>query len=142
MPRLIPPRAVELLEMGEVVGSDTTTAFAAGTSMPDRALAWMRMRFSGYTGDACNGLTGLSCDYPNSNPAFHLACFCAADADASTGSTWICLQLGPCPASQPPYSLTNACPGVAFCNYDSTRCTCWSLGDPWICGLGGFLPDF
>jgi hypothetical protein len=94
------------------------------------------------TGIACNGLTGLSCDYPNANPSFHMASFCMADADASTSSIWISVQSGDCPASQPPYSLTDSCPGVGFCSYDSTRCSCWSSGDPWICGLGGFLPDF
>ena len=94
------------------------------------------------SGQACDGLTGLACDYPNSNPALHIACFCTGKADASAGSTWICIQLGACPKTNPAYGVSNVCPGVTFCSYDSTRCSCLEAGTPWVCGLGGFFPSF
>ncbi len=94
------------------------------------------------TGEACNGLNGLGCDYPSeSAPANHVTCFCTPNADASTGSTWTCVYAD-CPATQPPYSPNDACASsVAFCSYGSTPCFCW-MSSPWICGLFAFaLPS-
>jgi hypothetical protein len=89
------------------------------------------------TGDACNGSTGVLCDYPNSIPFFHMTCFCMANADASSVSTWTCVHPSLCPTTQPAYSLTNACPGtLTFCSYGSTPCSCLQSGTPWVCGLG------
>jgi hypothetical protein len=90
------------------------------------------------TGQACSGLTGLACDYPNPVPALHMICFCtSASPDASTPN-WTCMQLAPCPATQPPYSLANTCTGPAYCGYGSTRCACSasSGSGTWACGLG------
>ena len=91
------------------------------------------------TGQACNGLTGWWCDYPNSNPAFHMACLCASNSDISTGSTWTCVQSGPCPTTQPPYDLNGTCPGAAICGYGSIYCHCQQSSAPWICGLGTLI---
>ena len=43
------------------------------------------------------------------------------------------------PTTQPVYGLTSTCPGLVFCSYGSTRCSCLQTGTPWICGLGVFL---
>jgi hypothetical protein len=94
------------------------------------------------TAQACNGLTGVECDYPNSNPALHMVCFCTANPDASTGSTWTCFQSGRCPTTQPAYGLTDPCPGPTYCTYGSTRCSCLTSGTPWVCGLAGFVAIF
>jgi hypothetical protein len=87
------------------------------------------------TGEACNGLNGLACDYPHEPaPVPHLTCLCISNADASTGSTWTC-AVSDCPATQPPYSPADSCSRTfAFCSYGSAQCTCW-MDDPWICGL-------
>jgi hypothetical protein len=88
------------------------------------------------TGTVCPGLVGLACDYPNSDT--HMACGCPQNyRDASTGSTWVCATLPPCPATQPAYGET--CPGFATCSYGAARCGCWQTGNPWVCGLGGGL---
>ena len=108
-------------------------------------LLWMCIAPSGcpadvpMTGDACSGLVGVWCDYPNSNPALHVTCLCSPDTDASTGSSWTCVQSGACPATQPAYDLTSRCPGPALCSYDSTRCSCSRVSDPWVCGIGALL---
>ena len=84
------------------------------------------------TGGACHGLTGVVCDYPNSNPAYHFACACMSGIPDG-GSTWTCFQGSQCPASQPAYSLGNSCVGFfTFCTYGSTLCSCVN---PWVCGL-------
>ena len=84
------------------------------------------------TGQACNGLTSVLCDYPNHDP--HVACFCSPNADASTGSTWTCIQVAPCPATQPPCGT--ACSGPAICSYSSPP-RYWvclqSSGSEWVC---------
>jgi hypothetical protein len=87
------------------------------------------------TGQACNTLTGVACDYPNTNPSFHFACMCAANADAGSGSTWTCVQSADCPATQPTYNLNNPCPGVAVCTYTSEprHCACMQATSPWVC---------
>jgi hypothetical protein len=90
------------------------------------------------TGDSCNGLTGVACDYPNSSPALHFTCYCMVNADAGTGSTWVCAQSSVCPTTQPAYSQANACPGFATCSYGSIRCACLSGKTPWVCGLAAF----
>jgi hypothetical protein len=84
------------------------------------------------TGEACNSLTGVACDYPGSP---HLACVCSANADAGSGSTWTCLQSAACPSPQPAYSLSNTCPGTAICSYSSApnHCACMQAGTPWVC---------
>jgi hypothetical protein len=104
-------------------------------------LKWMCVGVSGcpdaasmpMTGQACNTLTGVACDYPNTNPAFHMACVCSVNADAGSGSTWTCVQSAACPASQPPYDLNAGCPGTAICTYGSTHCACMQTGTPWVC---------
>ena len=68
-----------------------------------------------------------------------MTCVCTANADASTGSTWTCVQSQVCPATQPAYSLASTCPGFAFCSYDATLCGCVAPGSPWVCGLGPFF---
>jgi hypothetical protein len=91
------------------------------------------------TGTACNGLAGLWCDYPNSNPAFHMFCACTNNtynADASTVATWICAQSAACPTAQPAYDLNRTCPGTAVCTYGSTHCWCAQSNGPWVCGFG------
>jgi hypothetical protein len=92
------------------------------------------------TGDACDGLTGLWCDYPNSNPAYHMALYCEPKPYSNTASIWGGFQSAPCPASQPAYSLNNTCSGIALCSYGSTRCTCSGTGTPWVCGVGILTP--
>ena len=90
------------------------------------------------TGNACNDLTGIACDYPNSNPAMHFACVCAANADAGP-RTWTCIQSGECPAVQPAYDPAGSCPGPAVCTYSTPPyyCGCLATLSPWICGPGG-----
>jgi hypothetical protein len=88
------------------------------------------------TGSACDGLANTQCEYPSSDPASHYACLCSPNADASTG-TWVCYYTGPCPATQPTYDLSRPCSALAYCSYDSTRCTCLDSA-PWICGLAVF----
>ncbi len=87
------------------------------------------------TGNACDGLSGIACDYPNSNPALHFACMCSAGADASSGATWICVQSARCPATQPAYAVNNVCPGIAVCTYASEprHCACLQAQNAWIC---------
>jgi hypothetical protein len=86
------------------------------------------------TGDACNALTGVACDYPGS---IHLACICGANADAGSGSSWTCFQSAPCPATQPAYDLSTSCTGPAICSYTSApnHCACTSQGPGghWVC---------
>jgi hypothetical protein len=78
------------------------------------------------TGNACDGMTGVACDYPG--PA-HLACACLA---AGAGSRWTCLSLSSCPATQPAYPAT-CDTGPTICSYGSTRCGCLRSGGPWLC---------
>jgi hypothetical protein len=89
------------------------------------------------TGLDCTGLTNIACDYPNSNPALHMACICGANADAGTGSTWTCFQSAACPATQPAYNLNETCTGPAICSYTSapSHCACTSqgAGGHWVC---------
>jgi hypothetical protein len=92
------------------------------------------------TGEACGGLAGVWCDYPNQNPALHIMCGCTpGNVDASL-ATWTCMQSYPCPTTQPAYDLTHPCAagGVALCSYGSTRCKCSSVV-PWVCGFGSFI---
>jgi hypothetical protein len=122
--------------------------YSSGVSCECVNTSWMCMGASAcpavnpMTGDACNNLTGVECDYPNSSPALHMVCLCTGNPDAGTGSTWTCMQLGACPMAQPAYSLTNLCPGVGYCSYGSTYCSCLTSSTPWICGLGAFMPSF
>jgi len=88
------------------------------------------------TGSACNGLAGLWCDYPNSNPAFHMTCVCSGNAVASTGASWTCIQPRTCPTTQPAYDPNGDCLGVAMCAYGSTYCRCTQSSTPWVCGFG------
>ena len=83
------------------------------------------------TGQDCSAQTGLTCDYPNTNPAFHMVCSCSANADAGSGSAWTCVQSAACPATQS--ELTLICPGVAVCTYGSVHCACLQAGIPWVC---------
>jgi hypothetical protein len=106
-------------------------------------LLWMCVGVSGcpdaanmpQTGAACNNLTGVLCDYPNANLAFHFACVCSANADASSGSTWTCMQSQFCPTTQPAYSLSDTCAGTAMCTYSTSphHCLCIQSGTPWVC---------
>jgi hypothetical protein len=120
--------------------------YPSGASCACINLKWMCIGTSACSasmpafGDACDGLSGSWCDYPNSNPALHMAAYCQPTPYSSTGSTWAVLQSAVCPATQPAYSLTNTCPGAALCSYGSTRCVCPEAGAPWICGLGIFAP--
>ncbi len=85
---------------------------------------------SGITTDvACDNQTGLFCEYPGSDPR---VCGCAptGPADASSGSTWSCIGLGTCPATQPTYPT--ACGAVASCTYGNVHCVCNGEGI-WIC---------
>jgi hypothetical protein len=85
------------------------------------------------TGQACDSSTGLACDYPNSNPAFHMGCICGVVGELDGGSsTWTCIQWAACPATQPAYPAST-CAGVALCSYGSTLCTCSQSGSPWVC---------
>ena len=88
------------------------------------------------TGQACNDLTGVVCDYPNTNPSFHMMCACSVNADAASGSSWTCAQSGPCPATQPAYDLSTPCPSTALCTYSTSprHCGCLQTGTPWVCG--------
>ena len=87
------------------------------------------------TGNACNNLNGLVCDYPNTNPAFHFGCVCTLNSDSGSGSTWTCIQSADCPATQPAYDPSSRCPGVAVCTYNSEprHCACFQSNSPWIC---------
>jgi hypothetical protein len=87
------------------------------------------------TGNACDDLTGIACDYPNADPALHFACMCTANADAGSGATWICVQSAACPASQPVYGTDGTCPGIAVCTYASEprHCACLQPQGAWIC---------
>jgi hypothetical protein len=78
------------------------------------------------TGNACDGMTGLACDYPGQ---VHLACACLA---AGAGSRWTCLSLSSCPVTQPAYPAT-CDTGPTICSYGSTRCGCLRSGSPWLC---------
>jgi hypothetical protein len=82
------------------------------------------------SGDACNNLTGVVCDYPST---IHIACVCSSNADAGSGSTWTCVQSAYCPATQPAYDLAGSCPGTAMCTYGDTHCLCTQSGTPWVC---------
>jgi hypothetical protein len=119
--------------------------YPSGVSCACYDLAWTCIGPSGCpgnvptTGGVCNGLAGVWCDYPSSNPGSHFACLCGRGNDAGTGSTWTCIQSGACPATQPPYDLQVGCSSTALCSYDSTRCTCPQVGYPWVCGIGVFL---
>jgi hypothetical protein len=85
------------------------------------------------TGNACADLTGIACDYPNSNPALHFACMCSANVDAD--STWICAQSAACPATQPAYDVNHLCTGIAVCTYASEprHCVCLQPQSAWLC---------
>jgi hypothetical protein len=85
------------------------------------------------TGNACNDLTGISCDYPNSNPALHFACVCSATGDAGSASTWTCVQSASCPSAQPAYGTS--CPATAICTYATApnHCACVPGGAAWVC---------
>ena len=87
------------------------------------------------TGVACNDMTNVACDYPNTNPAFHMACVCSVNADAGAGSTWTCVQSAECPAAQPTYGTASNdnCPGVAICTYGAVHCACLQTGTAWVC---------
>jgi hypothetical protein len=80
------------------------------------------------TGDACDQLTGMACDYPGTN---HFACACTANADAGAGSSWTCVVSARCPATQP--TFPSSCPGAAICAYGSTQCACLQNGSTWMC---------
>jgi hypothetical protein len=84
------------------------------------------------TGDACDNLTGVACDYPGS---VHLACVCSANGDAGAGSMWTCVQSAACPTTQPVYDLSTTCAGPAICSYSSSpnHCACMQAGTPWVC---------
>jgi hypothetical protein len=87
------------------------------------------------TGEACNNVTGMVCDYPNTNPTLHFACMCTANTDASSGSTWTCVQSAPCAVTQPSYSLSNTCSGASLCTYSDSPNYCACRADaPWVCG--------
>jgi hypothetical protein len=102
-------------------------------------LKWMCVGTSGCpdpatppaTGDACNAVTGLACDYPNANAAYHLVCGCSANVDAGTGSTWTCVQSAVCPGSQP--ACGTSCSGTAVCTYGNIHCACMQSGTEWVC---------
>jgi hypothetical protein len=96
-----------------------------GSSCPDAASLPV-------TGQDCSAQTGITCDYPNTNPAPHMVCVCSANADAGSGSTWTCIQSAVCPAT-PPYDLTEICRGTAVCTYDAVHCACLQAGTPWLC---------
>ncbi len=83
------------------------------------------------TGQDCNSQTGLTCDYPSTDPLSHLVCSCSANGDAGSGSAWTCAQSARCPATQS--LLVGFCPGVAVCTYGSTYCACIQAGIPWVC---------
>ena len=89
------------------------------------------------TGQICTDLVGVGCDYPNTNPSFHMACLCMASGDAGPGPTWTCFQSMPCPATQPAYSLTETCSGPAVCSYSTPpyHCACVANGPGghWTC---------
>jgi hypothetical protein len=114
--------------------------YPSGVSCSCINLLWMCMGRSGCpadiptTGDACGGMAGVWCDYPNANP--HMTCVCMP---YDGGLSWTCMQSSACPATQPAYDLTNSCQGLALCTYDSTRCSCQTMGTPWVCGIGVFL---
>ena len=104
------------------------------------------------TGEKCNGLTGVVCDYPPDTAIpYPMVCECLANIlrdpedplvvyDAGTGSSWTCAVSSPCPATQPIYSSTDSCAGFARCRYGSTLCSCQLEGGLWCCGTGCFLP--
>ncbi len=87
------------------------------------------------TGDVCNGLTNVFCDYPDpANPLDpHLACVCNPTGDPSSGSQWTCIQSGRCQTTQPAYGTT--CNGTADCTYSTPpyHCVCLQAGTPWVC---------
>jgi hypothetical protein len=89
------------------------------------------------TGDVCTGLTDVVCDYPNTIPAYHMACVCSANGGAGSGSSWTCFQSTSCPATQPAYGLAQTCVGPAVCTYSTPpyHCGCASAGGvaSWIC---------
>jgi hypothetical protein len=114
-------------------------SYADGTGCACINLRWMcvggnncpsDMPLAGYD---CGTLTGLACDYPNANPAFHFACVCTVNGNADAGTSWICIQSAACPATQPVYDLSQSCPGTAICAYDNVRCACLQPGTPWVC---------
>jgi hypothetical protein len=113
--------------------------YSSGEACACINLRWMCVGASGcpanlpMTGLDCTGSTGIACDYPNANPALHMACACTGGFDAGVASTWTCIQSAACPATQPPYSLSATCPGTAICSYGNTHCACLATGAPWIC---------
>jgi hypothetical protein len=106
-------------------------------------LSWMCIGTAGCptsvpaTGDPCNNLTGVACDY-RGNP--HLVCVCQPGADAGSSPTWTCVQSAACPATPPPYDLSTTCPVPAICSYPSSpsHCECLQTGTPWVCSFGYF----
>jgi hypothetical protein len=81
--------------------------------------------------------SGLACDYPNQNPAFHMVCACLVNEDAGSGSSWACAQSAACPSTQPAYDLSQNCTGPAVCTYSTPpyHCGCATNGcnGNWVC---------
>jgi hypothetical protein len=124
----------------------TACNYPSGASCACMNLKWMCIGTSACPpsqpaiGDACDGLTGTWCDYPNSNPAYNMALYCGPKPYSNTASIWGGFQSAPCPATEPAYGLSSACSGAALCSYGSTRCTCSQTGTPWVCGLAVLTP--
>jgi hypothetical protein len=78
------------------------------------------------TGSACDGMTGLACDYPGS---MHLGCACLSEG---RGPRWTCLALAGCPVAKPEYRATCDA-GPALCIFGSSRCGCLRPGGRWFC---------
>jgi hypothetical protein len=131
-----PPALGSACRRGQACG------YPSGTSCicPTNTLKWACVGIDGCpatlptTGSACDdNLAGLACDYPNSN---HMGCLCTA---GTTSSTWSCISFATCPPTQPSYDLAGTCPGLSFCTYGTTHCSCMTTGTPWLCGFAAVL---
>ena len=136
-----PSATCECVDAPPCVGPDCP--FWGDSAPPDPPPRWICIGTSScpanlpMTGQDCTGLTDITCDYPNTNPALHTFCYCVANIDPASGSAWTCGQSAPCPAMQPLYDLTRGCTGPAVCTYSTPpyhcRCPVQSGQGIWVC---------